>query len=282
MITCSRVERLRMRSVALGSIAVFVLAVTIVGVAAAGFALEPTTGYLEPNERLDGMALLTPPPVPGSPSDLADRSAFRSSRALEGSARWDLAVIDLGAPLPRGLRSFSCATGTRLENGGAPALERLMQGIVAEAIPVLEQTKRAFARPRPYQRDDGPVCGPPPPQRPTGDSYPSGHAMIGWAWSLVLAELGPDRASPILARGRAFGESRVVCGYHYPSDIEAGRIAGAALIARLHAQAELQEDLNRAAIEIDVLRYKRITVAECRLEQEALLQSAQSAGESGG
>lgn len=264
--------------VAPASIGLSMLGVSVLVLAVAGSALEPAAGYLDPHEKLDGLALLPPPPVAGSPGDLADRSAFRSSRALEGSARWELAVVDLGAPLPVGLRSFSCASGTQLENGGTPALQRLMQGIIAESIPVLEQTKRAFARPRPYERDDGPICGPPPPQRPTGDSYPSGHAMIGWAWSLVLAELAPDRASAILARGRAFGESRGVCGYHYPSDVEAGRIAGAALVARLHAEAEFQEDLERAAIELGNLQKTGIPAAGCNLEQDALLQPAGSVG----
>jgi acid phosphatase (class A) len=31
---------------------------------------------------------------------------------------------------------------------------------------------------------------------------------------LILAELAPERATPILNRGRAYGESRVVCGVH--------------------------------------------------------------------
>ena len=33
--------------------------------------------------------------------------------------------------------------------------------------------------------------------------YPSGHASWGWAVGLILAELAPDRAVPILQRARA-------------------------------------------------------------------------------
>jgi membrane-associated phospholipid phosphatase len=33
------------------------------------------------------------------------------------------------------------------------------------------------------------------------ESYPSGHASIGWAWALALAELVPDRANAIFSRG---------------------------------------------------------------------------------
>jgi acid phosphatase (class A) len=47
------------------------------------------------------------------------------------------------------------------------------------------------------------------------DSYPSGHTAIGLAWALILCELFPENANLILDRGRAFGESRVVCNVHW-------------------------------------------------------------------
>ena len=34
---------------------------------------------------------------------------------------------------------------------------------------------------------------------------------------------------------REVGTSRSVCGYHWASDVEAGRVMGAATVARLHA-----------------------------------------------
>ena len=36
-------------------------------------------------------------------------------------------------------------------------------------------------------------------------------SAIGWTWALTLSEISPDQTDAILARGRAFGESRVVC-----------------------------------------------------------------------
>jgi hypothetical protein len=79
-----------------------------------------------------------------------------------------------------------------------------------------------------------------------GQSYPSGHASIGWAWALVLADLAPDRAEAILARGRAFGESRAVCGVHFPSDIAAGQDIGGHVVTRLYAEPAFRADLERA------------------------------------
>lgn len=83
-------------------------------------------------------------------------------------------------------------------------------------------------------------------EREATRSYPSGHAAIGWAWGLVLAELAPERAPALLARGRAFGESRAVCGLHHPSDVAAGRDIAAGVVARLHADPVFRADMERA------------------------------------
>ena len=74
-------------------------------------------------------------------------------------------------------------------------------------------------------------------------SYPSGHTSIGWAWALILSEIAPDRADAIQARGRNYGESRLVCNVHWQSDILEGRFMGAAAVARLHDNAAFNKDL---------------------------------------
>jgi acid phosphatase (class A) len=87
----------------------------------------------------------------------------------------------------------------------------------------------------------------------TTGSYPSGHAITGWLWGSVLAETAPDFADALLARAMAFGDSRVVCGFHYPSDIAAGRLAAAALLARLHGDPRFLADLAQAKKEVAAL-----------------------------
>ncbi|HRD45355.1 MAG TPA: phosphatase PAP2 family protein, partial [Caulobacter sp.] len=88
----------------------------------------------------------------------------------------------------------------------------------------------------------------------TNGSYPSGHSLIGYSWGLVLAELVPERATELTARGREFGDSRVICGVHWQSDVDAGRVLAAALVARLHAEAAFQADLATARSEIEAAR----------------------------
>ena len=87
----------------------------------------------------------------------------------------------------------------------------------------------------------------------TTGSYPSGHASFGWAAALVLSEINPQRETEILRRGIDFGESRVVCGAHWQSDVEAGRIMGAAVVAALHSNIGFTENLNEAKKEFSAL-----------------------------
>ena len=58
----------------------------------------------------------------------------------------------------------------------------------------------------------------------------------------------------IMARGRAYGESRIVCGVHNATAVEAGRMTSASTLAAVHAQAAFQADLALARAELAALR----------------------------
>ena len=66
--------------------------------------------------------------------------------------------------------------------------------------------------------------------------------------------LTPDRADAILKRGLAYGESRVVCGVHFPSDIDAGRVVGATIVTALKANPQFQADFVVARAEFERAR----------------------------
>jgi acid phosphatase (class A) len=80
-------------------------------------------------------------------------------------------------------------------------------------------------------------------------SYPSGHTILGWSSALLLSEINPDRADTILARGYMYGESRVIVGAHWQSDVDAGRLAASAAYARLHTSDRFLEQMRRARLE---------------------------------
>lgn len=45
------------------------------------------------------------------------------------------------------------------------------------------------------------------------------------------------------------GQSRVICGYHFQSDVDAGRIVASAVVARLHANDDFNAQLAKAKVE---------------------------------
>jgi acid phosphatase (class A) len=125
-----------------------------------------------------------------------------------------------------------------------------LQRIELDARTVGTPPKNHFNRTRPLIGDDRPVCVKREDWMTTNASYPSGHAMTGWAWGLVLGELAPAKASGLLEAGREIGQSRVVCGVHYLSDVEAGRLLGAAMVAAEHAKPTFRADFAAAKAEL--------------------------------
>jgi acid phosphatase (class A) len=209
-------------------------------------------GYLAP-DALDIMSVLPAAPKPGDARDRADRDIFRATRAFEGTPRWQRASDDARASPAELYRDFACALDLAIIPERAPRLTQLLQRATRDAGRAIEASKSHYQRLRPYNVDTGPTCR---PREETGQSfdYPSGHALVGWTWAQILAELDAAHAGPVLARGRAYGESRIVCGVHNYSAVQAGQLAASALVAALHASAEFRADLDAARAELAGLR----------------------------
>lgn len=131
-----------------------------------------------------------------------------------------------------------------------PRTAALLSATVASVSPAVNAAKAAFNRTRPYAEDRSILRCDNPENPSLNDSYPTGHGAGGWATALVLAELLPARADALLQRGRDFGDSRVICGYHFPSDVEASRLVAAGAVARLHGDASYRRLLDAARREL--------------------------------
>ena len=210
------------------------------------------TGYIAAYP--DAALILKPAPKDGDPRDLEDRRVFEVTRKLADSARWGMAQADVPTATVNVIGGFSCAVGVKLEPATAPRLFALINRSALDVGRMNSAAKQIYNRPRPYMRWGGNICTPKSPPLDTSLDYPSGHAQLGWAYALILAELAPDRAGPILARGRAFAESRVVCGVHTTSASEAGMHMGSAQVALAHASAAFKADLEAARAELAALR----------------------------
>lgn len=217
--------------------------------ASMGGPTDAYAGYLAP-DALDGRKILPPPPAPDSNYGKADRAYFDDTRALKDSPRWKLAIQDNDLWQGGALKRFACAMGTDITEKGTPSAWRILHRIEVDVRTVGTPAKDYFKRDRPLIGNDKPLCVPREKWMETNASYPSGHSMVAWSWALVLSEAKPSKADALLKMGQDSGESRMICGVHFPSDVEAGRTLGAGLVARLHAVPEFAADLAKAKREI--------------------------------
>lgn len=217
------------------------------------------------------MTRLLPPP-PADEMEARDLQAVRAAQAARTPAQ--LAKTESSASVD--VSRFGSVLGPRFIADRLPVTSRFLAHANRDIGPYIAATKDCWRRPRPFVVDA--TIEPPPralasartrgpqagvvslsPSSPCTTlqsdprysfSYPSGHATFGAMIAILLAEMVPEQRQALFAFGWEFGEARVVGGVHYPSDVEAGRILAATLVALMMQNKAFQADLREAKIEI--------------------------------
>ncbi|ROP59012.1 acid phosphatase (class A) [Enterobacter sp. BIGb0383] len=221
-------------------------------------------GYLTPADYPDGSKILPPPPVKGSEAWKADAQAFHLLRKLRNTERGKLARNDANLSFNAIGRAFSTPLGTEISRQHTPRLHLLLSRLLTDAAYASNGTKKAFSRIRPYSELRIDSCTPSEHSALSNDggSYPSGHAVTGFLWAMTLTAMVPEQATPLMQKGYEFGRSRLICGVHWASDVEAGRILAAGAFARLQASAEYQKQFKDARQEVAALLLAQKTTQE--------------------
>ena len=229
-------------------------------------------GYLPRNAVPNSLALIPPPPAAGSAALAYDEEISRKALTLRGTLRWTLANEDANLMFPQAAGTFSCALNAPVTEQDTPHLYMLLRRTLSNAAVSTYTAKEHYNRTRPVVVNKEPICTTDEGKSYIKDgSYPSGHTAIGWAWALILSEISPEQTGAILARGRAFGEGRVICNVHWQSDVIEGRFMGAATVARLHADPTFRADLEAAKAELAAVRAKgRKPLRDCAAEAAAM------------
>ncbi len=212
----------------------------------AAFALPLHAGepaYL-PAGQPDAVALLAPPPLPGSAEQAAD---------LASTIAVHLAASPQDEHLARSERkftvfAFSPAVGPFFQPGKLTKTEALFKRVQRETEALTDAGKNHWERPRPYLID--PSLAAAGGEMEKSFSYPSGHSTRATVFALLLVELFPDQEHAILAMGRDIGWRRVELGRHYPTDIYAGRSLAQAIVRALKASPDFQRDLTEVKSEL--------------------------------
>ncbi len=227
-------------------------------------------GFLATATLPNAIATIPPAPKDGDARNALDWDIFVKTRALEGSDRWAMAKSDDSYKPADLLKDFSCAVGVTLTPENSPTLLSIIGRSTIDAGMAAEAAKQLYRRDRPFLHNPGNICIDRNGGIAKSFDYPSGHASLGWTAGLVVAQLSPEIATQVLARGRAYGESRVVCGVHNMSAVEAGRTNAAGVFAALQGSAEYRDALDKARAELAAARTAggKPDAASCAKEAE--------------
>ncbi|WP_058910048.1 acid phosphatase PhoC [Entomohabitans teleogrylli] len=209
---------------------------------------KPDLYYLTNEQAIDSLALLPPPPEVGSIQFLNDQAMYEKGRMLRSTERGKLAAADADLASGGVATAFSGAFGHPITAKDSPEIYKLLTNMIEDAGDLATRSaKMHYMRVRPFAFYGVATCNTKDQQKlSTNGSYPSGHTAIGWASALVLSEINPQHQDQILKRGFELGQSRVICGYHWQSDVDAARVVGSSVVATLHSNAEFQKQLQKA------------------------------------
>lgn len=229
-------------------------------------------GYLKQSDLPNSLVLLGPPPAADSAALARDEEARKATLPLRNTARWNLARTDADLAFPQAAENFSCAMGVKIDSQRTPRLYAMTQKMLSDFGLSTYGVKNKYNRTRPFVVHNEATCRADQEAILRSDgSYPSGHTAAGWGWALVFAQINPERADVLLKRGIEFGQSRVICNAHWQSDVDAGRIMGAATVARLQTNPAFLADLKAAKAEVKAAKAKQVgTMPDCAVEATAL------------
>jgi hypothetical protein len=205
-------------------------------------AKAPSTAHYLAPDSVNITAILSGPPAPGSPENKADIDGVLARQQSRTPA--DILRAKMEENLSPAV--FSDVFGHWFTPKRLPLTFALLENAASDAETISGSAKTLWNRPRPplQNHDIHPVL-----TVPASPSYPSGHAMRGALWSIILARLAPEYQDRILARGAQIGEDRIIGGVHFPSDVAAGQKLGSTLAFRLLLNPVFQRDYARAQAE---------------------------------
>lgn len=211
--------------------------------------------YLTDKEVPDAVYWMPAPPAPGSSQFMHDISQYywgkdqrkdtlRAQKAIREAA---YEIVDM-VPL------FSEAFGFEISEEKTPAIYKVVYRGVETIRLSATEPKATYMRTRPYVYFNEPTLVPEDEEGlRTNGSYPSGHAIKAWGMAMILCELNPDVQDELFKLAYEYGQSRVIAGFHWQSDVNASRLLAAATYARLHTCKEYLNDLEKAKKEFKKL-----------------------------
>lgn len=205
---------------------------------------RPTPHYID----ADPATFVALFPAPPAADSAQTRRELDELLAIQGT-RTEAEVAAARADRKKDITRFFPALGLKAgANVSLPLVHRLTQRVEDDIRPFVRTAKDRFHRLRPYEIE--PRIAPCIDRLPGDPSYPSGHSTYAYVITGVLADLAPERRPQLEARAAEFAHQRMVCGVHFASDIEAGRVGALWLLQELHSSPGYRAEAAAAAAEL--------------------------------
>lgn len=222
------------------------------------FAQIDNKSFLSIDKVPDATFYLPSPPDTSSVAFINDFYRYQDEKSKRNTDRGKQASFDTYWQTDSILRGFASSFDFLITKESAPITYNLINKVCIDAELGIKKAKQQYLRKRPYvQFHEHPGNLEQEIELRNNGSYPSGHSARGWAVALILTELKPERQNLILDRGYQYGESRIIEGYHYQSDVEASRLAASAVVASLHSNNLFLKEISKAKKEIERLNSKK-------------------------
>ncbi len=175
-----------------------------------------------------------------------DWTQYQWGKSIRDTERGQLAVADAGINAEYFMKRFSPCVGRDLTPQEYPHLYRLFSRLHLTEQQAGASAKAFFHRVRPYQQYKEPTSVPRHENPQDFSSYPSGHTHASWLVGMALVALDPAHTEEIMKAAYELGQSRVIVGFHYQSDVDMGRVVGSITFARLQSEPEFQKMMEKA------------------------------------
>lgn len=207
------------------------------------FAASPKSDYA------DAIMLLPAPPAENSKRFEIDKDVYRENmKKYRGTRVWEEAKNAAKIDGESVAEFFSSAMGIKMSRSTTPKLVYLIENSLGDFLEPGNNAKRYYKRKRPFVYFDDRTCSTPDEdlKHERDGSYPSGYSTYGWGVALILTEINPKRSNQILETGLRMGQNRVICGFHWQSDVDWGRTLASYIVAELHTLDNFNKALAEA------------------------------------
>lgn len=235
-----------------------VFALAICGATLCSFAADAKP-YVNADALPNALNFYPAPPETTSVQFMYDISQYMWGKAMRAdSARAALAVAQAVETIEDMAKMFSEPFGMEISAKKTPAIMNMLERGIRTLKQVGSLPKRHYMRRRPYDRFNESTLVPAEEERlRTNGSYPSGHTVRAWSMALLLVEVNPAAQDALLKYAYEWGQSRVIAGFHWQSDVDASKVLVSAAFASLHNDETFLADMKKARAEFKKLSAKK-------------------------